>query len=564
MSPQKTKTGVNCVQVSDTQAKAWLADDPRFLASLNDLDRGLIDEDEGVGPGIGEELTPTVAPPQQSAPRSAPVPPGPAAAPAADGAIGPSRSLDPARVSDIAPPVRPPTRAAPAAKAVVLARPVAPPIPVPRPPSGIPARAEDSVPPPQGFTRPSPSEPRARRPLLDLFPPSALEPEQSQPPALGTSVGPQLPPPRPRPAPEREAPSQPDAPTYETFYGLREEPFSLSTDPRFQYQSASHERAGQEILAAIRKRGGPTVVTGLPGMGKTLLCRSVVQEIDRRTVTSLVLEPLRSLDDLLTTMLVDFGVIARADLADAPRAAREVLTSTLNSFLDSLLPLQASAVVFIDEAQHIPVAVLGDLVALLGVPAARELQVVLVGQPALTTLLAHDDLSRLNSSVSRRTTLGPLAAQEISGYVMHRLSVAGADTRIEFDEAAIARLFELSGGTPRVVNLLCDRALMHGHALSTGVIGGALIDLAAADLDLAAPKDDGRGLLASLLIAALFALLVLAGATGALWTSRDAVSRTLEQWEQIPLPPAAPVLRLPLPIQPVALPDLTPDRQPDP
>ncbi len=426
----------------------------------------------------------------------------------------------------------------------------------------MPASTEDPAPPP-GLTRPSASEPRARRPLLDLFPSSALEPDRSQPPALGTSVGPQLPPPRPRPAPEPEAPSQPDAPTYETFYGLREEPFSLSTDPRFQYQSASHERAGQEILAAIRKRGGPTVVTGLPGMGKTLLCRSVVQEIDRRTVTSLVLEPLRSIDDLLTTMLVDFGVIARADLADAPRAAREVLTSTLNSFLDSLLPLQASAVVFIDQAQHIPVAVLGDLVALLSVPAARELQVVLVGQPALTTRLAHDDLSGLNASVSRRTELGPLAAQEISGYVMHRLSVAGADTRIEFDEAAIARLFELSGGTPRVVNLLCDRALMHGHALSTGVIGGALIDLAAADLDLGAPEDGRRGPLASLVLAALFALLVLAGAAGALWTSRDAVSRTLEQWEQIPLPPAGPALSLPLPIEPVPLPDLPPDPQPD-
>ena len=95
---------------------------------------------------------------------------------------------------------------------------------------------------------------------------------------------------------------------------------------------------------------------------------------------------------------------------------------------------------------------------------------MLVGQPALTALLTHPDLRGLNASVARRIELGPLAADEISGYVMHRLSIAGAHTRIEFDEAAIARLHELSEGSPRLVNVLCDRALTRGQAASAAVI----------------------------------------------------------------------------------------------
>ena len=518
------------MHVSDPHAKRWLADDPNFLDSLNDLDRGLVEGNELVPDEAGDELPPVVAQPPPIRPAPPPPPTAPRSAAArAPRAINPARALDPARLLDTTPPVRMPR-----------ARP--PVISAPAPVAG-PAL------PPLVFTRPSPAEPRARRPLLDLFPSSALEPE-SPPLELGTAVGPQLPPPRPRAAPEPDAPSPLHGLTYETFYGLREKPFSLSTDPKFQYQSAAHERAGQEILAAIRKRGGPALLIGPLGMGKTTLCRALVHEIDRRTVTSLVLEPVQSLDDLLQTMLVDFGVIARADLAGA-QPSREQLIVTLNSFLESLVPIQASAVVFIDEAQNVPVTLLGDLAALMGSPAARLLQVVLTGQPALTALLKHGDLRGLNASVARRTDLGPLAADEIASYVMHRLSVAGAPTRIAFDEAAIARLFELSAGSPRVVNLLCDRAMTRGQAASAGVIDGALVEAAAVDLDLDAPERDGPGLLTSFLLVGFFALLVLAGAVGALWVSRAAVSRTIEQWEHIPLPPGGPIRRLPVPIAPI-------------
>ena len=556
------------MHVSDPHDKRWLADDPNFLASLNDLDRGLVDDDAIVEEEETPEnaFPPSVAPPQPPpvrAPAPAPpaaarplaAPPGPAARRAAR-PINPARALDPAHVLDTAPAARPVTAPSPAPPLAAAAhqRAVAAPAPVRLVPAGTFGDPEDEPPPPPAlaFTRASPPEARARRPLLDLFPPSALEPVPP-PLSLGTAVGPQLPPPRPRavPRPEREAPSPLDPRTYETFYGLREKPFSLSTDPRFQYQSAAHERAGQEILAAIRKRGGPAVLTGPLGMGKTTLCRALVPEIDRRIVTSLVLEPLQSIDDLMKTMLVDFGVIAREDLAGAANLSRERVAGALNSFLESLVPLNASAAVIIDEAQNVPVSLLGDLAALLGGSAARALQLVLVGQPALTALLKHGELRALDASVARRTELGPLAPDEISNYVMHRLSIAGGQTRIEFDEAAIARLFELSAGSPRLVNLLCDRALTRGQAASAAVIDGVLIEEAATDLGLQVAGADRPGVLGAVLLVAGFALLVLAGAAGALWVSRDAVARTIQQWEQMPLPPGGPIRRLPVPLAPI-------------
>ena len=410
----------------------------------------------------------------------------------------------------------------------------------------------DDPSPPLTFTRPEPGDARARRPLLELFPLGASESKLAPMPTKGTAVGPQLPPRRPRPGPGAVSPSLKGL-TYETFYGLREKPFSLSTDPKFEFRSAEHARASRELLDAIATRRGHAVLTGALGMGKTTLCRALLQEIDRRTVTSLVLEPRQSLDDLLRTMLGDFGVVAREDLAGGARPPLAMLVSALNAFLDSLGPLQASAVVFIDEAQHVPASVLGELDALcrVGSGETRVLQLVMVGQPALTARLASAETRTLNGNVTHRVELGSLAAGEIAPYVKHRLSVAGANTRVEFDEAAITRLFALSEGSPRTVNLVCERALTRGHNASAAVIGRALIDAAAADLALETPAGHRPRVMGKGMLAAAFALLVLAGAAAALWVSRDAVNRTILQWEQVPMPPGSPVRFLPPPIAPI-------------
>jgi general secretion pathway protein A len=393
--------------------------------------------------------------------------------------------------------------------------------------------------------------------LLDLFPVTPHERGAAPMPGTGTAVGPQLPP-RSRSTWKQDTVGRSrDGLTLEAFYGLRERPFSLSTDPKFHYQSAAHGRALRELLAAIGNRSGPAVLTGALGMGKTTLCRALAQKIDRRTVTSLVLEPLRSLDDLLKTMLVDFGVVARQGLAGATDPTRRLLAGALEAFLESLVPLQGSAVVFIDEAQNVPASVLGELDALC--PDTRVLQLVLVGQSDLISLLDKPELRTLKARIARRSELGPLAAHEIAPYVAHRLSVAGAHTRIEFEEGTVARLFELSGGSPRTVSLLCERAMTHGHAASADVIATEFIQAGAVDLDLEAPPAHRAGGLRTVLLAAAFVLLMLAGAVSALWVSRDAVNRVILQWEQAPLPPGGPVRALPAPIAPIPPPRDAPD-----
>jgi general secretion pathway protein A len=148
--------------------------------------------------------------------------------------------------------------------------------------------------------------------------------------------------------------------TYEPFYGLREKPFSLSSDPRFLFKSPAHAPAFDALLAGIRRREGLIVLTGEIGTGKTTLCRSVLQHLDRRTFAAFVPDPFVSREDLLKMLLVDFGAVSVSDLKRGRLngATRTDLSYTLYEFLDSLVPLQAFAVLIIDEAQNLSASLL--------------------------------------------------------------------------------------------------------------------------------------------------------------------------------------------------------------
>ena len=358
------------------------------------------------------------------------------------------------------------------------------------------------------------------------FRPQLAAPSQ---PALAAPFPPKADPPPPRPV------SLGDELTYETFYGSTEKPFSLSTDPKFLYHSAAHDHAAQNLLTAIGRRDGVVVVTGPLGAGKTTFCRVITEQLDRRTVTSLLVDPLVSVEDFLQKVLIDFGVMSRDDRAGGAEATPEALSATLQSFLVSLASLEASAVVLVDEAQHLPVTVLDAIriVTDVGGDKTHRLQVVLVGQPTLTALLRRPELRQLDQRVTTRCELGPLAPDEIAGYVMHRLAVAGNSPRVDFDAAAITRIYDLSGGLPRTVNVLCDRALSRGFQASASVIDATTIDGAAEDLDVTAPVAETPGAPSRVVAGLLFVLLVLAGAAGATWVFRQDVARAIEQWRHV-------------------------------
>jgi general secretion pathway protein A len=352
------------------------------------------------------------------------------------------------------------------------------------------------------------------------------------------------------PGPSARQPGRP-APgaAFEIFYGLTEYPFTLSTDPRYLYHSAAHDRAAQDLLSAIRRHDGLVVLTGDIGNGKTTLCRAVIEELDRRTLTSVVLEPIASLEELLHTVLVDFGVISREDIAQGrlTRTSRAELIEKLREFLVSLVQLSAFAVVVIDEAQNLPVPVLRDVGALLDLNVKQPLlQIALVGKPALLKRLARPELRALGQRIAVRSELDPLAKDELAGdeivqYVRHRLAIAGTPPRVEFDALALARLRTLTGGVPRLVNLVCDRALTLGYAASATVIDEALILSAARALDIAAPQAQGRRLLRVALSGIMLGALMGVGAVAAAWVFRAPLAGVVLRWEAVPAPPQTPL-----------------------
>jgi type II secretory pathway predicted ATPase ExeA len=276
--------------------------------------------------------------------------------------------------------------------------------------------------------------------------------------------------------------------TYELYYGLKEKPFSLSSDPRFLFQSPTHAPAFEALLNGIRRREGLIVLSGEIGTGKTTLIRSVLQNLDRRTFSAFVPDPFVSREDLLKVLLVDFGVVSLADLKRGTLngASRPDLSYPLYEFLDSLVPLQAFAVMIVDEAQNLPLPLLEEIRILSDLEGREKLlQVVLVGQPELRANLKLPQMRQVDQRVSVRCELSPLALGDVAGYVRHRLNVAGdGDCRVEFSEAAIEAVHRRSGGTPRLINLICDRALHRGHAARVDRIEPEFVQQAIRDLGL--------------------------------------------------------------------------------
>ena len=274
---------------------------------------------------------------------------------------------------------------------------------------------------------------------------------------------------------------------YEEYYGLAEKPFSLTPDPKYLYKSESHASAFELLQYAIRRREGFVVVTGDIGTGKTTLCRALLEQIDRKTFSALVLNPFLSQEDLLKLILQDFGVVSRDEIKSGrlARVSKQELIDTLYDFLLSLLPLRAGAVLIIDEAQNLPVQVLEQIRILSNLETDKEklLQIVLVGQLNLNALLRSPGMRQLDQRVSIRYQLKPLTREEVAAYVSHRLTLAGGSA-IAFLPKALQLVHKASTGIPRLVNLICDRALLAAYSLRTNRISPQIVQRAIVSLDL--------------------------------------------------------------------------------
>lgn len=278
---------------------------------------------------------------------------------------------------------------------------------------------------------------------------------------------------------------------YEAYYGFTEKPFSLSPNPKFLYRSQSHANAFELLQYAIRRREGFAVVTGDIGTGKTTLCRALLEEIDRTAFTALVLDPFLSEQDLLKRILQDFGVVSRENIRSGRLAGitKQDLIETLYDFLLGLVPLKANAVLIIDEAQNLPLPVLEQIRILSNLETDKEklLQIILIGQLNLGTLLRSPELRQLDQRVSIRYQLEPLDRETVGAYVAHRLTIAGGSAAVTFAPKALDRLHRLSGGIPRLINLICDRALLAAFSVRENRITPDMVTHAAESLEVRPP-----------------------------------------------------------------------------
>ena len=264
------------------------------------------------------------------------------------------------------------------------------------------------------------------------------------------------------------------------------QPFGLSPDQRFIYRSDSYIWAFEQITTAVRQREGLMLVVGEPGTGKTLLCRTLLTRLSDRHPICVVVDPCVRIEELLLQMLQDFGVVQGGR---PNRLSRHDLVATLHRFLASLIPLNTTAILVIDEAQHLDPAVLEQLRLLSNCESdrAKLLQIVLVGTPALEGVCRSEDMHHLDQRIARRCRLSPLNREEVLEYIENRLMVASVPTD-EFTGPAVSAVANISGGIPRTVNLLCERSLDLARRRGVSPISTSIVRQAAKQLEIPASR----------------------------------------------------------------------------
>ncbi|OGX25823.1 MAG: hypothetical protein A2787_09770 [Omnitrophica WOR_2 bacterium RIFCSPHIGHO2_01_FULL_48_9] len=252
---------------------------------------------------------------------------------------------------------------------------------------------------------------------------------------------------------------------YHKFFGFKESPFTLTPNSRFFYQSAKHTEALSTLIYAIEERKGFVVITGEIGSGKTTVCRTLLNKLDNRTQTALITNTHISGKDLLSTVLDEFDVPYTS-------GSKAKLLSQLNHYLIEQLRNDHNVVLIIDEAQNLKPSVLEEvrLLSNLETESEKLIQIIFLGQPELKKKLALPELEQLRQRIAVFFHLTALDEKDAKDYVLHRLRIASDSERQYFTEGALNLIYQFSQGVPRLINQICDSALLNGFIYEKDVI----------------------------------------------------------------------------------------------
>ncbi len=264
---------------------------------------------------------------------------------------------------------------------------------------------------------------------------------------------------------------------YEQFFGLKARPFSIAPDPRFLFMSQRHKEALAHLAYGIRHGAGFVLLTGEVGTGKTTICRQILRKLPENTRLAFILNPMLDAKELLATLCDELGVDY-----DTQAISLKQLTDNLTRFLLQCHQDDINVVLMIDEAQNLAPEVLEQIRLLTNLETDQRklLQIILVGQPELQQLLAQKELRQLSQRVTARYHLRPLNEVETQSYIHHRLRIAGTQRSL-FSKQAIRAVYRQSDGIPRLINNLCDRALMAAYAEEKSAVAEKHIKVAASE-----------------------------------------------------------------------------------